>query len=92
MHLRRQIKMLIVFTLIAAVAGISLILTWIGSARPERDERSYRQNAREEDAWNWGEAPELLIMSTDDHYLHPEQPRADSWSETVDDPTQEQTP
>lgn len=79
--------MLIVFTLIAAVVGISLTLAWLGSARPGEEERSYRQNAREEEAWNWGEAPELLIVSTDDHYLHPGQPRNGSWPETFDEPS-----
>jgi hypothetical protein len=77
--------MLIVFTLIAAVLGVGLILAWLGSTHSGEEERSYRQNAREEDAWNWGETPELLIVSTDDHYLHPEQPRTDSPPETLND-------
>ena len=83
--------MLTVFTLIAAIAGISLIFAWLGSSRQGDEERSYRQHARQENAWNWGEAPEVLIISTDDHYLHPEQPRTDLWPETIDDPTSKHT-
>ncbi len=76
--------MLKVFTLVAALIGVCLIVASLGSTRSREEERSYRRNANNEDAWNWGEAPEVLITSTDDHYLHPEQPRTDLWPKTAD--------
>lgn len=84
--------MLTVFTLIAGVVGFSLLLGWRGSARlDEKEEDLYRRNAREEDEWNWGESPDVQIVSTDDHYLHPEQPWADALPKITDDATSKHT-
>lgn len=73
--------MFVALTLFAGVFAASFLLAGLGSARSRDEERVYLRYAMRDREVEYGGAPNAPIVSTDDHYLHPNRARTGSSSE-----------